>query len=271
MKLHHLALAAAFATASSFTAAHAASDGSSSTPTCKSGWVYSSSLKRCVKQSSQIVPDNSLKAQGWALARAGRYQDAADLFRLVADKRDPEVLNGLGFTHRKMGLVEQGIAFYQKALKINPDYSAALIQLADTYDRTGDFDQTAKIMERAALRNPRDPILNAQYAAALWRVDRKDEAIDRIEQVVLTEPEYGSAWLMLRDWSQEVGKPELPRKRAEELTRQRPGRAMSWLVLARVLTEFDELDDVLKALDKAVTINPRRVDVHAALVCRSRA
>ena len=119
MKLHHYALAAAFATATSFTAAHAASDSSSSTPTCKSGWVYSSTLKKCVRQSSQIVPDNSLKAQGWTLARAGRYQDAADLFRLVADKRDPEVLNGLGFTHRKMGKVEQGIAFYQKALKIN--------------------------------------------------------------------------------------------------------------------------------------------------------
>ena len=152
MKLHHIALAAAFATASSFTAAHAASDGSSSTPTCKSGWVYSSSLKRCVKQSSQIVPDNSLKAQGWALARAGRYQDAADLFRLVADKRDPEVLNGLGFTHRKMGHVEQGIAFYQKALKINPDYILAREYLGEGYVKLGKLDlareQLAEIGDR---------------------------------------------------------------------------------------------------------------------------
>ncbi len=141
MKITPLALAATFVIGTSFAAAHAASSGSSSsTPTCKSGWVYSTSKKKCVKQTSEIVPDKSLKAQGWALARAGKYEDAVDLFRLVADKRDPEVLNGLGYTHRKMGRVEQGISFYQEALDINPNYILAREYLGEGYVKLGKLD-----------------------------------------------------------------------------------------------------------------------------------
>jgi tetratricopeptide (TPR) repeat protein len=137
MKFTPLALAATFVIATTLTAAHAAGSGSSSTPTCKSGWVYSASKKKCVKQTSEIVPDKSLKAQGWALARAGQYENAVDLFLLVADKRDPEVLNGLGYTHRKMGKVEKGISYYQEALDINPNYILAREYLGEGYVKLG--------------------------------------------------------------------------------------------------------------------------------------
>ncbi len=141
MKFIPLALAAALAAGTSFTAAHAAgSDSSTSTKTCKNGWVYSSSKKKCVKQTSEVVPDKSLKAQGWALARSGQYENAVDLFRLVADKRDPEALNGLGYSHRKMGLVEQGIAFYQKALDADPNYILAREYLGEGYVKLGKMD-----------------------------------------------------------------------------------------------------------------------------------
>ncbi len=141
MKFTPLALAATLAIGTSFTAAHAAgSDTSTSTKTCKKGQVYSDTMKKCVKQTSEVVPDKSLKAQGWALARAGQYENAVDLFRLVADKRDPEALNGLGYTHRKMGMVEQGIAFYHKALDTNPDYILAREYLGEGYVKLGKMD-----------------------------------------------------------------------------------------------------------------------------------
>lgn len=124
----------------------------SSTPTCKKGYVYSSSAKKCVKQTSEVVPDSSLKAQGWALARAGQFEAAIDLFRLVADKSDPEALNGLGYSHRKMGKVEQGIAYYARALEVNPDYVLAREYLGEGYVKMGRFDlardQLAEIGKR---------------------------------------------------------------------------------------------------------------------------
>jgi tetratricopeptide (TPR) repeat protein len=141
MKFAAIALTAVIATSSAVSVAHAAgSDTSSSTPTCKKGYVYSSSKKKCVKQTSEIVPDRSLKAQGWALARAGQYEAAIELFRLVADKSDPEALNGLGFSHRKLGKVEQGIGYYARALEINPDYVLAREYLGEGYVKMGRMD-----------------------------------------------------------------------------------------------------------------------------------
>ncbi|MEE4236266.1 MAG: tetratricopeptide repeat protein [Anderseniella sp.] len=141
MKFAAFALSAVIAAAAA-SAAHAAGSEStsSSTPTCKKGEVYSSSKKKCVKQTSEVVPDRSLKAQGWALARAGQYDAAIQLFRLVADSSDPEALNGLGYSHRKLGLVEQGIAFYKKALDVNPDYVLAREYLGEGYVKMGRID-----------------------------------------------------------------------------------------------------------------------------------
>ena len=93
-----------------------------------------------MKQTSEIVPDRSLKAQGWALARAGQYEAAIELFRLVSDKSDPEALNGLGFSHRKLGKVEQGIGHYARALEINPDYVLAREYLGEGYVKMGRMD-----------------------------------------------------------------------------------------------------------------------------------
>jgi tetratricopeptide (TPR) repeat protein len=138
MRLTVISLAAALAAATSITAANAAgSDTSTSTPTCKKGYVYSSSKKKCVKQTSEVVPDKSLKAQGWALARAGQYEQAIEVFRMVADKSDPEALNGLGFAHRKLGKVDEGITFYHQALKTDPDYVLAREYLGEGYVKLG--------------------------------------------------------------------------------------------------------------------------------------
>ena len=141
MKFAALALSAVIAAAAASTAHAAGSEStSSSTPTCKKGEVYSSSKKKCVKQTSEVVPDRSLKAQGWALARAGHYETAIELFQLVADKCDPEALNGLGYSHRKLGKVEQGISFYATALETNPDYILAREYLGEGYVKLGHLD-----------------------------------------------------------------------------------------------------------------------------------
>ncbi|MGB7204285.1 MAG: tetratricopeptide repeat protein [Anderseniella sp.] len=143
MKILNLALSTAFLLTASLSAVHAAGSDTPSTPakTCKKGEVYSTSKKKCVKQTSEIIPDRSLKAQGWALARSGQYEVAIELFQLVADKRDPEALNGLGYSHRKLGKVEQGVAFYTAALEANPDYVLAREYLGEGYVKLGQLDK----------------------------------------------------------------------------------------------------------------------------------
>lgn len=102
-------------------------------PVCKKGYVFSPARKKCVKALSEVVPDGELKAQGWALAEAGRFDAAIAVFRLVANRQDPEALNGLGYSNRKLGNLETGIAYYQQALAIDPGYLKAREYLGEGY------------------------------------------------------------------------------------------------------------------------------------------
>lgn len=114
--------------------------GTTTTPHCKIGYVYSTTKKKCIRITSKAIPDADLKQQGWKLARNGKYAAAIQLFELVADKSDPEALNGLGFSNRKLGKLSDGIAFYKQALAINPDYVLAREYLGEGYVAAGRID-----------------------------------------------------------------------------------------------------------------------------------
>ncbi len=113
------------------------SDVTTTTPTCKRGYIYSKKKKKCVRKYSEIIPDSDLKQQGWKLAYAGDFNAAIDLFKLVTNKADPETLNGLGYSHRKLGKLQDGIAYYKQALTINPNYLLAREYLGEGYVAAG--------------------------------------------------------------------------------------------------------------------------------------
>ena len=121
-------------------------------PNCKVGYVYSKKKKKCVRKRSEIFPDKTLKQQGWGLAYAGKYKAARELFELAANKSDPEVLNGLGYTNRKLGHLQTGFTYYKQALAINPDYILAREYLGEGYVAAGRIDLAEQQLEEIAKR-----------------------------------------------------------------------------------------------------------------------
>jgi len=121
-------------------AAGSGGGGSGSTPTCKKGWIWDSNKDKCVKKNAQIFPDSELIEQGWALARKGEFEAGRQLFDLVADKNTPEVLNGLGYTNRKLGQFPEAIAYYKQAITLDPNYAEAREYLGEGYVTMGKLD-----------------------------------------------------------------------------------------------------------------------------------
>jgi tetratricopeptide (TPR) repeat protein len=102
----------------------------------KTQWV-------CVKLKADILPDADLYTQARLLADEGEYEWALDHLRLMSNQNDPEVLNYTGYANRKAGRLETGIAYYQQALSINPNYVQAREYLGEAYVLAG-FDALAK-------------------------------------------------------------------------------------------------------------------------------
>ena len=142
--LPRLSLAALFALAivpaAPFATGEALAAGSSSkskAKTCKRGETYSRRAKKCVRDDSASLTREDRYEAGRLLALAGDFEGAiATLER--ADRADPRVLNYLGYSARKLGRVEEGMAHYRAALAIDPDFTLARSYMGQAMLQAGD-------------------------------------------------------------------------------------------------------------------------------------
>ena len=138
-----LALSIAGAAGPAFAASGGSSSGGSSganTPSCPTGYVYDSNKKACVKASSGLFDDKQLYAQGRALALAGRYAEALDALTAVRNQNDSMVLTMIGYAKRKSGSFDEGMAYYQRALAVDPKNVNTREYLGEAYAEKGRMD-----------------------------------------------------------------------------------------------------------------------------------
>jgi len=106
--------------------------------TClKLGKVYNKETKKCEEKQAGLDQE-SIFESGRAYAYAGQYVEALAIFELAPEPFDPRVLNMKGFSHRKLGQIEKGMAYYKHSIAIDPEYTLvreyygeALLQIGD--------------------------------------------------------------------------------------------------------------------------------------------
>jgi tetratricopeptide (TPR) repeat protein len=137
-------VALAFSIAGAVGPAFAASGGGGSsgggTPSCKPGYVYDTNKQACVKASSGLFDDERLYQQGRALALGGRYEEALGALAAVRNQNDSMVLTMIGYAKRKLGRFDEGMAYYQQALAIDPNNADTREYLGEAYVETGRMD-----------------------------------------------------------------------------------------------------------------------------------
>jgi tetratricopeptide (TPR) repeat protein len=116
----------------------AADTGGDAPPNCPQGQVWSGKDNKCVKASSQL-PDSDLIGTGRALAKAERYDEALDVLAMVKQK-DAVALTYVGYSLRKSGKTEEGIAHYHQALALDPNNADTREYLGEGYVATGRID-----------------------------------------------------------------------------------------------------------------------------------
>ena len=151
-KLRLMAMGAAAAGAimigaPAFAASSGGSSGGSGTQ-CNAGWQWNASKGVCEKKTSWLDGDRQLYEQGRALALAGEYGKALALFDGIGNKQDADVLTMIGYSKRKSGAVEEGIAIYHKALAIDPDNVNTREYLGEGYVAMGRLDLAQAELDR---------------------------------------------------------------------------------------------------------------------------
>ncbi|NQW09963.1 MAG: methyltransferase domain-containing protein [Alphaproteobacteria bacterium] len=115
------------------------------------------------------------------LFRAGRYMDAADIYREVIRRRPrlPDVHNNLGIALKMAGHVRDAAPCFKRAVKLKPDYIAAHVNLAATLE---------------ALGKPRDGL---EHRVDAWRLapedmDLRDDLVHALRRCPFDKPHAGA-------------------------------------------------------------------------------
>jgi len=103
----------------------------------QSGVAPTGERKKWAAKVTGEEPERYLEAV-W-LAEAGKYSEALAKLESLNMPDNPNVLNYMGFTNRKLGNVDRGIKFYKQALAIDPRHVGANEYLGEAYLQKGDL------------------------------------------------------------------------------------------------------------------------------------
>lgn len=96
-------------------------------------------------RSEPIVPKKPTETRNYLkaveLINEGKYEDAIKKLKRVERDApdDPDVLNYLGYSSRKLGKNEDSFAYYTRALEADPDHKGANEYLGELYLQMGDL------------------------------------------------------------------------------------------------------------------------------------
>ncbi|MEC9343094.1 MAG: tetratricopeptide repeat protein, partial [Pseudomonadota bacterium] len=74
---------------------------------------------------------------GRAMAKAGKFEIAIAALKTAPDQDDPRVLNYLGYSHRKLGRMDNALGYYRAAVAKDPDFSLVREYLGEAYIQLG--------------------------------------------------------------------------------------------------------------------------------------
>jgi tetratricopeptide (TPR) repeat protein len=109
------------------------------TQVCENGQIWDEKKAECVNPQSGALSDDTLYGAARELAYDGQYDNALKVLAVAENQNDPRILNYKGFANRKAGRMEEGMAYYQAALAIDPDYILARSYMGQALVSEGDF------------------------------------------------------------------------------------------------------------------------------------
>lgn len=154
----------------------------------------------------------------------------------------------------------------ETAVRLNPAWTTAAKELAEAYERAGDFWKARRVMEAVLVQQPLDASIHELLAHFLWKTGDRDEALQRLQKALEIDPGLMWAWDQLPVWGKDRGHPDLATEKLRKLVESRAGEVRSWLLLAQQLEGRETLNERLEAVEKALQLQPRSVWAHTVKV-----
>ena len=189
-------------------------------------------------------------------------------------KVKPEVydayLKGRYFSNRPMeGELKKGVAYFQEAIRLDPNYAPAYSGLADAYSVLGfvgvELDRPKQLAIEAAKRAiSLDDSLAEAHASLGWILHRYEQdwtgAEKEYRRAIELNPSYATAHHFYGVFLRGIGQDELgceQHRLAHELDPLNPPKTVGW---ARCVYDAGHFDDAVRMLQEILEIDPTNLD-----------
>lgn len=137
------------------------------TQTCADGQVWDEAAQKCKNPQDASLGDDTRFGAVRELAYAGRYEDAKRVLAAMQEGETDRVLTYLGFLTRKSGDMAGGMAYYARALDVNPNNILARSYMGQALVEQGEVAAAARQLDEIRRRGGEGTWAEASLALAV--------------------------------------------------------------------------------------------------------
>ncbi|MGF1656955.1 MAG: tetratricopeptide repeat protein [Verrucomicrobiales bacterium] len=202
------------------------------------------------------------------LSAMGQIQEALNLTQEMTQRfpLTPGTWAEYGVLLGRLEKWREAAEAFDQAAELNPSWTRAAREGMEMWERAEDPEKAESLIRRAVQRAPQDPVSRGFLAELLWRLDRRQEAIDELKHAARLDLAYSWAWSQLDRWSVALGQETNSLMLAQELVQEKPQHPLAHIRLAECYFQAPDLDKRLAAIRQAITLDSRNPDHYDILV-----
>lgn len=158
--------------------------------------------------------------------------------------------------------VEQTVEVYQKILKLNPGDKTATFNLAMAYVRLKRYEQAEDIFNEILEAQPYDIKARTNLATLLQIQERFNEAREQWTKITALEPNRVEAWERIGEVSVDMGEPAAAMDAYAQAAKIAPKDPMVWKNFAITARQAGSGGRAIFAYKKAIELEPKNAQLH---------
>lgn len=146
------------------------------------------------KEAIELKPDFSeaYNDLGVSYSQQGRLDWAMDCFNKAVQNilyTTPHfAYHNMGLIHIKKNDIEKAIHYYQKAIELEPDYSAAYFDMGRAYELSGRYNDAESTYKKIMEIIPSSLIPHLELARVYKKTGQMEKSVDKLNFIIGTDP-----------------------------------------------------------------------------------
>ena len=212
---------------------------------------------------------DAIERSGWL----GESREASrDLYAQVIASRPKIASTGKsawffnqGVLLEKQGQLQAAADNYLEAIRLSPDYVAAMKNLGGLLARMGQPQEALQVLQTAVRRDPKFPGLHNNVGGVLQMLGRLPEALAEFRADLAITPDQPDVHLNLGITLQRIGRLPEARQAYQDVLRLEPDSADAHMYLGSLMLQQSQLDQAVVHFRQAQELNPDQAHSYSNL------